>query len=132
MNRKLDCTLGYESEDSKSNGLTHLSVPELFQTNTVSMTSGFAHTCAMHLNGIVKCFGDDTYGQLDVPEGVEVNVAKIKLGYKHICTINGTNHLDCYGQNKYGQIDHKEEDVWQVACGSRHTCIRLHSGLIEC
>lgn len=91
MNRKLSCVLGYESENSKSNGLTELSVPALFSSSTVSMTSGFAHTCAMHLNGMVKCFGDNTRGQLEVPNGVENNTAKMKIGYKHMCTVNGNN-----------------------------------------
>lgn len=92
--------MGYESENSKSNGLTDLSVPSLFNTDTVSMTSGFAHTCAMNLNGFVKCFGDDKHGQLSVPENIESNTKSIKIGLKHMCTINGTNNLTCFGYNK--------------------------------
>lgn len=95
-----------------------------------ALSAGKFYTCAVSLNGTLKCFGDDAYGQLglglwqlhvneerdyerDVAEQLVVAtsgpVEKIVLSAFHACgviaaTTARPQHVQCWGRNDYGQV----------------------------
>ena len=81
----------------------------------VAVAAGFAHTCAIDLNGQVWCWGENVYGMLgdgtltgsDVPVGV-VGLSKpavaIAAGELHTCIVDSTGAAWCRGWNVAGQL----------------------------
>ena len=50
----------------------------------LSVTAGQAHTCAVHADGQLVCFGDNYFGQCDVPADLGP-VLTASAGYKRTC-----------------------------------------------
>lgn len=79
------------------------------------VTVGRNHACALTDSGGVKCWGDNTYGQLgdgsnegklaptDV-NGLTSEVAAISAGWEHTCALMKSGKLRCWGQNRFGQL----------------------------
>jgi alpha-tubulin suppressor-like RCC1 family protein len=85
------------------------------ETNdVVSVGAGYAHTCALHADGRVSCWGANWYGQLgngttsDTTSPVSVNlVSRVKdlsVGHLNTCTILSDGTARCWGSNAFGQI----------------------------
>ncbi len=75
------------------------------------IAAGSDHTCALLDDGSVRCWGDNTYGQ---------------LGYGHTDTIGDDE------PPKYVSAVDVGGPVTQVAAGSYHTCALLESGNVRC
>ena len=73
-----------------------------------SLSVGSQHVCAAPVEGGVRCWGENTYGQLNVPADLG-NVLQVKSGGFHSCAVDGTN-LKCWGRDENGQLGTEEFD----------------------
>lgn len=122
----------------------------------VSVAAGEAHSCVLLIDGMVKCWGLNTYGQLGgatallsnlpVPVSEVDNVIAMVAGEAHTCALLGDKSIKCWGRNSKGQLgDGTTADFSKipapvfgitsavaVAAGGWHTCAVLGGGSIEC
>jgi alpha-tubulin suppressor-like RCC1 family protein len=73
------------------------------------------HTCALHDDGTVSCWGQDSYGQLgrDSTEGTGrlpakvpglSNIVAVSVGTLHTCALPSEGAPLCWGYNGFGQL----------------------------
>jgi len=130
---------------------------------------GRAHTCALDANGDVRCWGDNSSGQLgigsvedvgddDVPLDavpLDGDAVAIAAGGDHTCAILVSGRLQCWGAGADGRLgsggtanvgdqggelpvvvvdidSDNDATVTRVACGARHTCALLSTGVLRC
>ena len=79
-----------------------------------SVAAGGSHTCALLAGGTVKCWGDNTFGQLgrhaQRPRTHPVSVTgltdatSIATGANHSCALRTTGGVSCWGRNSHGAL----------------------------
>jgi len=137
----------------------------LVPTNVSGLTSGVSrivaggqHTCARLTSGGVKCWGNNSVGQVGngLTGGVQLapvdvstltsNVSQITVGGGHACALLSSGGLRCWGWNIHGVLGigstassslpvgvyGLSSGVTSVAAGGLHTCARLNSGRVRC
>jgi alpha-tubulin suppressor-like RCC1 family protein len=122
-----------------------------------SITAGSNHTCALTAVGGVKCWGNNTWGQLgdgttmDRSTPVDVmgmgsGVTAIAAGSGRTCALLVSGGVKCWGSNHYGELgDGTTENrltpvnvtnlgsgVAAVTAGGDHTCALMTSGGLKC
>ncbi len=116
-----------------------------------AIAAGNAHTCAI-ISGSVKCWGDNTYGQLGDGSGtgssspVDVSgleeAVSLAAGGDHTCALAG-GEVWCWGRNDHGQIgDGFRTDrttpvkvlngAVAITAGFDYSCAILASGQVIC
>ena len=76
---------------------------------------GDSKSCLLFNNNALKCWGDNTYYQVDgtawqrsaptsVNLGTNKTAAAVNSGYYHTCAILNDDTLRCWGRNDYGQL----------------------------
>ena len=127
-------------------------------SGAAKVAAGYWHSCALTTTGGVKCWGDNTYGQLgdgtfvarSAPTpvvGLASGVAAITTSESHTCARLTSGAVKCWGLDDYGQLGDgnvvnqpQPVDVVglgagstaEVIAGGRHTCARLASGALQC
>jgi alpha-tubulin suppressor-like RCC1 family protein len=78
------------------------------QRTPVALALGSNHTCALLDDASVRCFGDDTYGQLGgsriTGPIADLKAASLSSGAEHTCAILADGTVRCWGRNHYGQL----------------------------
>jgi len=126
-------------------------------SGVTAIAAGIQSTCALLAGGTVKCWGDNTHGQLGNAAGLPgtaqltpttvVNVGgaiALGSGYDHACALLGSGQLRCWGRDDHGQLgDSQTTDksspvpvpgvvAAAVAPGLNDTCALLGSGAVWC
>lgn len=141
---------------SNAVGPLEIHVQDSCHTYYASIKSTNATTCGITLSGELKCWGNNTYNQIDhgttsFTRAYPVNVAgyqtftSVSPGGSHNCAIDSSNHLYCWGYNLNGQIGDGTTNPYpslqmidganfyaQVSSGSSHTCAITMSGTLKC
>lgn len=112
----------------------------LVPVQVTGLTSGVAaiaahnsdHTCALTTAGAVKCWGDDSEGELGsgVPHtntsstnsatpidvaGLGAGVKAIAVGDLHSCAVTAAGGVKCWGNNEYGQLGNDSNEATNTA-----------------
>ena len=134
-------------------------VVDLGPGNTaLSLSSGESHTCAVLDDGSVKCWGENSNGQLgdgsksgsEVPVTVDFGgseVVKISAGSYHTCAIMSNRSVKCWGDNWHGQLGDgtntdrlmpvgvqvpSNSSAVTIDAGAFHTCLGMNDGAMFC
>jgi alpha-tubulin suppressor-like RCC1 family protein len=123
----------------------------------ISISAGQGHTCAILDDASLKCWGDNSDGQLgdgttfdsstpvDVDLGSEIPIS-VSLGLKHTCVVLVSASIKCWGDNSEGQLgDGSTTDsndpssinlgsskVLAISTGAYHTCVIINDPLLKC
>ena len=114
------------------------------------------HTCAITSEGTLKCWGENSFGQLGIGNSIAQSEptlvdssttykAVAVGGYPHTCAITTSGVLKCWGNNDNGQLGNNNDldqntpqiidsgvTYSSIATGQYHTCGITSSGTLKC
>jgi alpha-tubulin suppressor-like RCC1 family protein len=145
--------LAFDSASRKEKALS----PEPVQgiANAVAIGAGLSHTCVVHADGKMSCWGLNSFGQLGdgttersskpVPVRTIVDAVAVVGGSAFTCALRKDKTVLCWGLNIVGQIgDGTKVDkptptspkllttVVAIGAGNEHGCAALENGDVKC
>jgi alpha-tubulin suppressor-like RCC1 family protein len=126
--------------------------------NAAELALGSVHSCALTLEGEVRCWGSNEVGQLGVGNNISgrpapllvvdlgPGVKAIAAGAFHSCALTAAGGVKCWGQNgahelgdgtttnRNGPVDVQglEADVVAISAHGRQTCALTQSDAVKC
>ena len=127
-------------------------------TDATAIAAGRDHSCALHQDGTISCWGDNEWGQLaadtadtldssSVPvqiEGID-DATDIAAGVAFSCALHDGGTVSCWGRNNSNQLGSDTadrysapvpvpdiEDAEAITAGSQHSCALHQDGTISC
>ena len=123
-----------------------------------AIAAGQDHSCALHQDGTISCWGNNLYGQLGNGQGesgvislspVQVlsitDATAIATGYRYTCALRQGGTISCWGGNWDGQLGNGNEaisvvpvqvvgitDATAITAGGEHSCALHRDGTISC
>lgn len=95
-----------------------------------SLSAGNAHTCGLHQDGTIECWGRDQDGLTSSePLG---EFSQVSSGYDHACALDMGTAIVCWGGNDHGQATAPSGEFLGVAAGFRYTCALRTDHAIQC
>ena len=122
-------------------------------TGVAAVSAGGSHTCAITVDGTVRCWGANTWGQLGdgtttakpVPQLVLAGgVRAIAAAGSHTCAILASGSVRCWGANYLGQLGTSSvsntsagevigiTNATAIAAGYDQTCVLTAIGQMQC
>ncbi|MCP4304231.1 MAG: RCC1 repeat-containing protein [bacterium] len=150
--------LGQLGNGTRTDSATPSGVVEI-ETEIIAITAGGSHTCALTVNGAIKCWGENHHGQLgnltttnsSTPEdviGLGGDAVAIAAGVFHTCALMSDGQIMCWGYNNRGQLGNGrfqsgptpvpspvlESDIEYISitAGLLHTCALTRNGPRRC
>jgi alpha-tubulin suppressor-like RCC1 family protein len=121
------------------------------------ITAGPLHTCALDANGAVRCWGDNSNGELGIgsiqPRAQPVQVVGLGTGMQAVaakgefsCALTTAGGVRCWGANSHGELGDGTtvrrpapvpvtglgSGVKAIAPGDTHTCALTTAGAVLC
>jgi len=126
--------------------------------NVVQLSLGDRHGCALSTGGTVRCWGDDSQGQLGdsqrspsgtatVVSGITGGATAIAAGSMHTCAILAGGAVSCWGDDMSGQLGNGQmsgssvvpvpvmgltSGATSIAAGGAFTCAVVSGGAVKC
>jgi len=126
--------------------------------SAVAISAGSYHTCAILDDGSLRCWGDNSFGQLGdgttveriAPINIDLGSSRTALGISsgesHTCAILDDRSVKCWGENSNGQVGDGTSNnrlspvsvniggdlVIAVSAGSYHTCAVTTDRTVKC
>jgi len=113
-----DNTNGQLGDGTTTSSSSVVSVTQISNASNIAasnyINANNGHTCSLLTNGAVKCWGDNSNGQLgngtttaslspvDV-SGITNGVA-LTSGFRHSCVLLSDDNIKCWGYNSFGQL----------------------------
>lgn len=135
----------------------YITQPEVLNgvSSVKQIENDVASGCALISDGTVKCWGDNSAGQLGDgtntsrlnPEFVTGlgNVKQISVGQFHVCALINNGTVKCWGRNGDGQLGDGTNasrnspalvsglsDVVEISLGSNYSCALINDGTAQC
>ena len=126
-------------------------------SGVASVSASVGYTCAVTTSGGLKCWGDNTVGQLgdgttngrETPVDVigrSSGVAAVSAGWSHACAVTTTGSVKCWGNSFDGQmgdgttperltptdVTGLSSGVASISAGRVHTCAVTAVGGLKC
>lgn len=127
------------------------------ERGVAAISTGSNHTCALTIAGGVKCWGDNTWGQVgdatNINRSTPVDVIgmssgtiAVTAGSGHTCGLTISGGVKCWGANSSGDLGNGTTNhsftpvdvpdlgsgVTAVTAGRNHTCALMASGEVKC
>ena len=156
---------GYNNKGQVGNGQSSFVTPVSTPASVTGLSSGVAaisagnnFTCALLTNGGVRCWGDNSEGQLGngtltdssspvVVSGLSSSAVSIATGNYHACALLSSGTVQCWGKNSSYELGNGDPDgrtmtpvdvqflgagVKSVAVGGSHSCALFNAGNVKC
>jgi alpha-tubulin suppressor-like RCC1 family protein len=126
----------------------------------VALAAGDDHTCALHADGAVQCWGGNDFGQLGNPEVEsstrpvpaylpgDAHAVAIDAGAFHTCVLTRDHRVYCWGYNGWGSLGDgtftsssipapvtlapTAAVASNITAGGFTTCVSLSNGTAQC
>ena len=108
---------------SSSSDSTNADTPSVF-VGATAISAGVRHSCALHQDSTISCWGWNEEGQLgnktdddsSVPVGVVdvTDAIAVSAGGAHSCALHEGGTISCWGWNEDGQLGDDSDDSFSV------------------
>lgn len=119
----------------------------------MGLAAGGDHTCSIEYVGGVRCWGDNTYGQIGdnstenrhVPVELPLRGVQVAAGLDFSCVLQKEGTAECWGHNQLGQLgdgttdDHLTstplptlQHIAAISAGAYHACALHSAGEVIC